>query len=87
MVAKKTATKKPSKTIKTVKKVTKRTATKKQAPMKSFRIYKDDQPFTKPRVSRQTVYWIILLVFIVITQLWILKIQMDIANLTALLSV
>lgn len=86
MVAKKPATKKPSKTVKSVKKVTKRASVKKTVPMKSFRVYKDEQPFTKARITRQTVYWIILLAFIVITQLWILKLQMDIVNLTALLN-
>jgi hypothetical protein len=70
MVAKKTAAKKP------VKKV------KKTAPMKSFHIYKEEKPFTRVQLSRQTLYWIILLAFIVVTQLWILKIQMDIASLT-----
>jgi hypothetical protein len=81
MVAKKTVTKKP------VKKVAhKRSTSAKTAPMRSFRVYKDDKPFVRLRLTRQTLYWIILLTFIVITQLWIIKIQMDIINLTALLS-
>ncbi|HEY8992604.1 MAG TPA: hypothetical protein VIM37_02010 [Candidatus Microsaccharimonas sp.] len=80
MVAKKTVTKKP------VKKVARKHATaSKSAPMKSFKIYKDVKPFTTVRVTRQTLYWIILLAFIAVTQLWILKIQMDIANVTTLL--
>ena len=82
MVAKKTPAKKaPAK--KSARKVTNKKATsKKSAPMKSFRVYKDDQSFTTFKVTRQTVYWTILLVFIVITQLWLLKIQMDISDLT-----
>lgn len=86
MVAKKTAAKKPIK--KSVKKVVskKHSASKKTPQMKSFRVYKDTKPFTRVGLSRQTLYWIILLAFIVITQLWILKIQMDIANLTALIA-
>ena len=73
---------------KTVKKVapkstaTKKTAAKKSAPMRSFRVYKDAQPFTTFRITRQTVYWAILLIFIILTQVWLLKIQMDITDLT-----
>ncbi|MDB5179559.1 MAG: hypothetical protein JWN12_191 [Candidatus Saccharibacteria bacterium] len=79
MVAKRAA-KKP-----VTKATSKRAAAKKPALMKSFRIYKEEKPFTRVQLSRQTLYWVILLAFIVVTQLWILKIQMDIASLTALL--
>jgi hypothetical protein len=82
-MAAKTAAKKP---VKKVKKVTsKHAASKKSAPMKSFRMYKEEKPFVRVRLSRQTLYWTILLAFIIVTQLWILKIQLDIANLTAAL--
>jgi len=98
MVAKKTVAKKPAakKTVaqkavakkpvakKAVKKVVRKSAaSKKVAPMQSFRVYKNPPAFTSLKVTRQTLYWIILLTFIVITQLWILKIQMDIATLAA----
>ncbi|MBC7564676.1 hypothetical protein H7100_00375 [Candidatus Saccharibacteria bacterium] len=90
MVAKKTAAKSVAKkpTKKPLKKVAskKRSTTKKPAEMQSFRVYKDTQPFTRIGFSRQTIYWSILLAFIIVTQLWILKIQLDIANLTALLA-
>jgi hypothetical protein len=77
MVTKKTTAKKP------VKKTTrKRAPSKKPSQMKSFKLYKDDKPFTTFRITKQTVYWSILLIFIVITQLWILKVQLDISNLT-----
>lgn len=80
MVSKKTVTKKP------LKKTThKASVSKKAAPMKSFRVYKDVKPFTTFKITRQTLYWAILLVFIIATQLWILKVQLDIANLNALL--
>ena len=87
MVAKKTPAKKaPVKKAaskKPVRKATsKRTTSKKSAPMKSFRVYKDDQSFNSFRITRQTVYWTILLLFIIATQLWLLKIQLDIADLT-----
>jgi len=80
MVAKKTVAKKPVKRV-----ARKHAASSKSADMKSFKIYKDVKPFTTVRVTRQTLYWIILLTFVAITQLWILKIQMDIANVTTLL--
>jgi hypothetical protein len=93
MVAKKTATKKPAakkpvakktSTAKTTKTVARKKVTaKKPAPMRSFRVYKSTEAFTTFKFTRQTLYWIILLGFIVITQLWILKIQMDIALLAA----
>lgn len=87
MVEKKTSTKKvaakkvtPSKTV--AKKTSRKSAAAKSAPMQSFRVYRQSTPFTTFRLTRQTAYWIVLLAFIVITQLWILKIQMDIATLT-----
>jgi len=86
MVTKKTVKKTVKKAVaKTpVKKIVKKVAAKvkKPAPMKSFKVYRSTEPFTTMRVSRQTVYWLILLLFIVITQLWILKLQLDIASLT-----
>ncbi|MFZ2126638.1 MAG: hypothetical protein WAV04_03970 [Candidatus Microsaccharimonas sp.] len=71
------ATKKKStkRTVKTTRKAS-------QAPMRSFRIEKDTIPFFSTRITKQTAYWVILMVFIIISQLWILKLQMDIANLT-----
>jgi hypothetical protein len=84
---KKTTTKKaptkPSPAKKTpVKKTSvKRTAAKKQPEMRSFRISNDKQPFTDFRITRQTVYWIILIAFIIFAQLWILKLQIEVATL------
>jgi len=86
MVTKKTVKKTVKKAVakSPVKKVVKKVAAKvkKPAPMKSFKVYRNNEPFTTFRVSRQTVYWLVLLLFIVITQLWILKLQLDIASLT-----
>jgi hypothetical protein len=77
--------KKPLK--KAAKKVVKsRSATAKVVPMKSFHLYKEPKPFTKFSITRQTVYWLILLIVVLVTQLWILKIQMDIANLTTIVT-
>ena len=92
MVAKKTPAKKPATKKPTAKKTTakaavskvapRKKATKKSAAMKSFRVYKNDESFATFRVTRQTFYWAVLLLFIIVSQLWILKIQMDIAALT-----
>jgi hypothetical protein len=85
MVAKKIAVKKAPK--KTTKKVAhKSAATKRAAQMKSFHLYKDDRPFTSTQVTRQTVYWTILLIVIMVLQLWILKVLLDIADMTATLN-
>ena len=43
----------------------------------SFRVNKDIR-FMNMRVTRQTIYWSILLIFILIVQLWILNTQMDV---------
>lgn len=77
MVTKKTAVKKPIK-----KSVRKTASRKKTAPMRSFHAHKDTMPFISFKLTRQTAYWSTLLLFIVLAQLWILFIQIDIANLT-----
>lgn len=85
MVTKKATAKKPTK--KTVKKaVSKKRVVKKVVPMRSFRVYKETRPFTELHLSRQTLYWTIFLAAIIATQLWIVKIQMDIITLTAQLA-
>lgn len=53
------------------------------AKMESFKLYRESpSEFRSFRVTRQTIYWTILLAFIMVTQLWILKIQLDIAEIT-----
>lgn len=77
MVAKKVPAKR------SVKKTThKRSATKKAEQMKSFKLYQEKNPFTTFRITKQTVYWSVLLIVIIITQLWILKVELDISALT-----
>lgn len=68
------ATKKKS----TAKKSTSKKAAKKPAKMESFKISRNDPPFFTLRVTKQTVYWSILLIFILVTQLWILNAQLDV---------
>lgn len=83
--AKKTVKKVVSKAKAPVRKrsVATRASSKKATEMQSFRLYKESpQDFRSFKVTRQTVYWSILLAVIIVTQLWILKIQMEIAELT-----
>lgn len=49
--------------------------------MRSFRVSKDDMPFGTFRVTRQTVYWVILVAFIIFAQLWIINLQVEVASL------
>ena len=53
----------------------------KQAPLQSFKVYKEPDSFTQFQITRQTIYWIILVSFIVFAQLWILKLQIEVATL------
>jgi len=73
MPTKKSPTKKSpvKKSKKSSKKVT-------QANMASFHLVKDTPPFLSLRITKQTVYWSVLLVFILITQIWILNVQLDV---------
>ncbi len=52
------------------------------APMRSFRVSRDTLPFFGLRVTRQTAYWVILMMFIMIMQIWILTVQVDILKST-----
>ena len=68
----------------TKKRTTKRKATtrSKSPQMRSFHVAKDTAPFNSMKLTRQTAYWIILLGVIVISQLWIIKLQIEISNLS-----
>lgn len=60
---------------------TKRTRSKKSVQLQSFRLAPETTNFTEFRITRQTIYWIILIAFIVFAQLWILKLQIEVATL------
>ena len=79
--AKATVTKKAPAKATAKKTSSKGKATVKQAELRSFRIAKDTQPFTSFQITRQTIYWIILVSFIIFVQLWILKLQIEVAML------
>lgn len=79
------ATKAPAKKPVVKKTVAKKSSAKrvsKPAKMQSFRVYKDTNTFNKVSFTRQTIYWTLFLAVVMVTQLWILKIQLDIADLT-----
>ncbi len=62
----------------------KKTVSKKAAavaPVRSFRISEDRPAFATFQLSRQTVYWVILVSFIVFAQLWIIKLQVEVASI------
>lgn len=79
-LVKKIVAKKPTKKL--VKKTVFKKVSKKPVAMRSFHVSKDVKPFTAFKITRQTFYWAVLLTFIIVIQLWLLKIQMDISNLT-----
>ena len=69
----------PKKTV--AKKSGKKTASSASADYKSFKLAKNNTPFTTFKVTRQTFYWIILVAFIIFIQLWILKLHIEVAGL------
>lgn len=50
--------------------------------MQSFKVYRETPPFLSFHITRQTIYWTVLLLIIVAIQLYILKVQLEIAALT-----
>ena len=72
-VAKVTAVKK------TVSKPTSKVAAK-PAKMRSFRLSPNEPSFKTFKITRQTLYWIILVAYIVFMQLWILSLQIQTSN-------
>lgn len=85
MATKKNKTAKKTKVVKkaTPKKVAKRPAAVKVArkaktsAVKSFAITSEKKPFVSFKVTDQTIYWSVLLAYILLLSLWILKIQID----------
>lgn len=75
-VAKKPAAKKPTASKKAPAK--RRVVASKKPRMQSFRVYQDEPPFNTFAITRQTVYWIILVSVIIFAQLCILKVQYEV---------
>lgn len=61
---------------------TKRKSSPKKAAVQSFRVSPDTRPFLSFQITKQTVYWAILLGVILILFLWVLNIQLDILRIT-----
>lgn len=49
--------------------------------MQSFHVQPNNPSFTTFKITRQTVYWVILVAFIIFVQLWIIKLQVEVATL------
>jgi len=71
----------PVKKASVKKKTTSKRASAKATEMRSFHISRDTSNFKSFQITRQTVYWIILLAFIIFVQLWILKLQIEVTTL------
>lgn len=55
----------------------KKTVVSKKVTLKSFKLA-PDTPFFTVKITKQTIYWSILLIVILVTQLWILNVQLDV---------
>lgn len=79
-VTTKAAKKAPMKKSSTKKSPTKKSVAQ-TATMRSFHLAPNQPSFTSFQTSRQTVYWIILIAFIIMAQLWIVQLQIEVAML------
>lgn len=55
--------------------------TKSPAPLQSFRLSQETQKFVSSNITRQTVYWTILAIFILVIGIYVVMIQLDILYL------
>lgn len=53
----------------------------KNVQMRSFHISPEERAFMDVQVTRQTLYWIILVAFIIFVQLWILQLHIEVTTL------
>lgn len=58
----------------------KRTASKKVEKPQTLRLSKETQSFISTGITRQTIYWVILSVVILVTGLYIIQLQLSILN-------
>ena len=59
---------------------TKKAAAAKTTPVRSFRVSPNDPTFKTFKITRQTVYWVVIVSFIIFMQLWILSLQIETSN-------
>ena len=69
-IVKKVVKKAPKKVTKVARKVSK-------LQEQSFMVVREKAPFLTFKITTQTIYWIIVLVYVLLLSLWILKIQLD----------
>lgn len=74
MATKKTTTTKRKRTVKSTRRA-------KAPEIRSFRIAPEDVPFMTFKLTRQTLYWLVLSAVVVAFTLWILKLQSDIQEI------
>lgn len=55
--------------------------------MKSFRLSKRDLPFMTLSITKQTLYWSILMLVILVLELWILAVQINVIDITNSLAI
>ena len=60
---------------------TKTNRKKKDAPMQSFRLSRECEPFMRFRITDQTIYWLIIAAISIAFVSWIFKVQNDIDEL------
>lgn len=60
--------------------VTRKSTAKKTSGVKSFRVSANEPSFRTFKITRQTVYWLVLIAFIIFMQLWILKLQIEVST-------
>lgn len=54
---------------------------KKAAEYESFKLSSNQPPIKSFKITKQTVYWVIIMAFIIFFQLWIIKLQVEVAQL------
>lgn len=82
-VSKSKATTKSAKPAKktTVKKTSVKKSVAKKVTNASFKVGRETTPFKTYKITEQTIYWGVLVVYILLLSLWILKIQVDTLNI------
>jgi hypothetical protein len=61
--------------------VAKKTAKKSVAGTRSFRVSSSEHDFKSFKLTRQTLYWVIIIACIIFVQLWILSLHVEVASL------
>lgn len=79
-----TATKKAAPRKVTPRKTTTKTtrkSPKKTQTYETFKLSTDVPPIMSFKITKQTIYWVIIMAFIIFFQLWIIKLQVEVAQI------